>query len=70
MAEKYLVAKARNLTTGQTVKNQDLTGARYRLNQRILAQGGADQLAHKMTRRTKDFWEGFVEEYTPSYRRS
>lgn len=70
MIEKYLVAKARNLTTGQTVKNQDLTGERFRLNQRQLAQASADQLAHKMTRRTREDWIGFTEEYTPTYRRS
>lgn len=66
---KYLVSKARNLVTGQSVKNQDLTGARYRLDQRIIAQALADQLAHKMTVRTQEPWEGFVEEYTPTVRK-
>lgn len=70
MVEKYLVAKARNTVTGQTVKNQDLTGGRNRLDQRPQTQELADQLARKMTARTRDRWIGFVEEYSPSYRRS
>jgi len=69
MAERYLLSKARNLVTGQTVKNQDLTGGRCRLNQRQQAQGLANILARKMTARTRQRWEGFVEEYTPTRRR-
>jgi len=69
MAERYLLSKARNLVTGQTVKNQDLTGGRFRLNQHQMAQYSADLLAAKMTRRTRDPWQGFVEEYTPTYRK-
>ena len=66
---KYLLAKARNTVTGQTVKNQDLTGSRFTLQQQNLAQSSADQLAEKMTARTGESWQGFVETYTPSYRR-
>lgn len=66
---QYLLAKARNTVTGQTVKNQDLTGARFTLRQRDLAEDSARQLADKMTARSGDLWEGFVEQYTPSYRR-
>ena len=66
---KYFVAKARNLVTGQTVKNQDLTGARFSLNQQSLAQESADQLADKMSARTKEPWVGFIETYTPTQRR-
>ena len=69
MTQRYLLAKARNLTTGQTVKAQDLTGTRYQLNQRTLAEDMARQLAEKMTQRTRDPWQGFVEEYTPTERR-
>jgi hypothetical protein len=70
MAETtYLLAKARNLTTGQTVKNQDLTGERFSLRQRSLAEDSAEQLAEKMSKRTGDPWVGFVEEYIPSVRR-
>ena len=66
---QYLVTKARNIVTGQTVKNQDLTGARLELRQRVLAEDLADQLAAKMSRSTGDTWQGFVEAYTPSERR-
>ena len=69
MEQKYLVAKARNLITGQSVKNQDLTGARFTLRQQNLAQESADQLADKMSARTGEPWVGFVETYTPTYRR-
>jgi hypothetical protein len=66
---QYLLAKARNTITGQTVKNQDLTGARFTLQQRVLAEASARQLADKMTARTGDLWKGFVEAYTPTERR-
>jgi hypothetical protein len=66
---QYLVTKARNIVTGQTVKNQDLTGARLELRQRVLAEDQADQLAAKMTRSTGETWQGFVEVYSPSVRK-
>jgi hypothetical protein len=65
---QYLLAKARNTVTGQTVKNQDLTGGRFTLLQRVLAEDSARQLAEKMTARTSDTWVGFVESYTPTER--
>ena len=65
---KYLLAKARNTVTGQTVKNQDLSGARYTLAQRTLCQVEADRLAESMTARAGDTWVGFCEEYTPTSR--
>jgi hypothetical protein len=65
---QYLLAKARNTITGQTVKNQDLTGARFTLQQRVLAEDSARQLALKMSARTGDAWLGFVEAYTPTER--
>lgn len=68
MATEYLMVKARNLRTGQTVKNQDLTGTRLELRQRSIAEDHARQLAAKMTERTGDAWTGFVETYTPTYR--
>ena len=68
MAQQYLLVKARNLRTGQTVKNQDLTGARLELRQRAIAEDLARQLAAKMTERTGDAWTGFCETYTPTYR--
>lgn len=66
--EQYLIVKARNTVTGQTVKNQDLTGARFTLKQRVLAEDSARQLALKMSSRTGDAWVGFVESYTPTER--
>ena len=64
MAQQYLVTKARNMITGQTVMDVDLTGARLELRQRVLAEALADQLAAKMTRSTGAVWRGFVEVYT------
>ena len=66
---QYLVTKARNIITGQTVMEQDLTGARFELRQRVLAEDQADQLAAKMTRNTGETWQGFVEVYTPATRK-
>ena len=68
MTQQYLMVKARNLVTGQTVKNQDLTGARLELRQRTIAEDQADQLAVKMSARTGQEWQGFVEVYTPTSR--
>ena len=68
MAAQYLLPKARNVLTGQTIKSQDLTGARFTQAQRALAEDMAQQLAAKMTARTGDTWQGFVETYTPTAR--
>lgn len=67
---QFLLPKARNIVTGQTVKIQDLTGHRYTAGQRPLAEIAADDLARKMTQRTGDTWVGFLETYTPSQRRT
>ncbi len=64
----YLLPMAKNLTTGQTVKSQDLTGARFAPHQRALAQDVADQIAAKLTARTRQPWVGILEEYTPRTR--
>ena len=69
MNEQYLLPMARNSITGQTVKNQDLTGNVFTQKQRVLAEQVADQLAHRMTARTGDAWLGFVRLYTPTERR-
>lgn len=61
---------AKNLITGQTVKTQDLTGARFKLSQRALAQEVSEQVAVKMSATTNEPWVGFVREYTPTQRRS
>jgi hypothetical protein len=68
MSEQYLLPMARNSVTGQTVKNQDLTGARFTQRQRVLAEDIAGQLAARMTDRTGDTWQGFVKLYTPTVR--
>ena len=69
MNEQYLLPMARSTVTGQTVKSQDLTGARFTQKQRVLAEEVADQLAVRMTARTGESWLGFVQLYTPTVRR-
>ena len=59
---------ARNTVTGQTVKNQDLTGHKYTHAQRKICLEVADQLAAKMSARTGDAWVGMVRDYTPTTR--
>jgi hypothetical protein len=61
--ETFLITKARNTVTGQTVKQQLLDGTRFTLAQRRLALDMAQQYALKMTARTGDAWVGFVEEW-------
>ena len=67
---QYLLPMARSTVTGQTVKTQDLTGARFTMGQRVLAEDMAQQLATKMTARTGVQWRGFVQTYTPTVRRT
>ena len=69
MMDKYLLPMARNLVTGQTVKTQDLTGNRFTLDQRTIAEEQAERLARNMENRTRDPWIGFVEAYVPTRRR-
>ncbi len=64
----YLLPMARNVVTGQTVKTQDLTGARLTQNQMMLAEELARNLAEKMSTRTGVPWVGFVKPYIPSVR--
>jgi hypothetical protein len=66
----YLLPKARNTVTGQTIKAQDLTGGRFELRQRALAEDFANQMATKMSDRTGETWEPFLVEYTPTTRTS
>ena len=68
MSEQYLLPMARNMITGQTVKNQDLTGTKFTQKQRVLAEEIAGQLADRMSARTGESWSGFVQLYTPSVR--
>jgi hypothetical protein len=69
MEHKYLLAMARNTVTGQTQKQQDLTGARFTLAQRNMCQELADRLAQDLSARTGDAWQGFCQAYTPTVRR-
>jgi hypothetical protein len=66
---KYLLPMARNTVTHETVKEQDLSGGRFTMAQRSLAENQATLLANKMTARTRETWQGFVTEYTPTQRR-
>ena len=68
MNQTYLLPKALNTATGQTVKTQDLTGARFTTRQRALAQDVADRLAENLSARTRQTWVGFLEEYQPTSR--
>jgi hypothetical protein len=68
MPQTFLLPKARNTSTGQSVKIQDLTGGRYTTSQRSLAEDRARQLAESLTNRTGEGWVGYVEEYVPSKR--
>ena len=61
---KYLLPKASNVRTGQTVRHEDLTGSKIPLHQQKIADLLAKQLADKMSMRTGDQWQGFVTEYT------
>jgi hypothetical protein len=70
MKQKFLLPMARSTVTNETVKEQDLSGGRFTLSQRALAENQARLLAAKMTRRTSDTWLGFVQEYTPTCRKS
>jgi len=70
MKQTYLLPTARNMSTGQRVKTQDLTGARFKHSQRAMAQEIAEQVAYNMSQRTNDPWEPVVIEYTPTVRRA
>lgn len=63
---QYLIPKARNRRTGETVMEQDLAGVRLELRQRALALRQAQALADKMSRKTDDVWYGFVDVYSSS----
>ncbi len=60
---RYLVVKARNTETQQTVKQQDLNGRLLQWHQRREAEEIADILAENLTKRTRQLWVGLVEEY-------
>lgn len=64
----YLLPKAVCSRTGQSVKQQDLTGARFTLAQRSLCMEQAEKLAFQMTAKTREPWTAQVIEYTPTER--
>ena len=59
----YLIPKARNTITGQTIMVKDLAERKYTAGQRKQVQALADLYAAKMSR-TGDAWVGFVDTYT------
>jgi len=68
MSTQYLLCKARDTETGMTLALQDLTGARFKLSQRALAEDKARQWAESLTARTGRVHTPFVEQYTPKPR--
>jgi hypothetical protein len=62
--QQYIMPMARNLRTGETVKSQDLTGARYIPSQRSMCQILAERLADQMTQRGPDTWAAVIKPYT------
>jgi len=70
MATRYLICKCRDVETGASFVQQDLTGTRFTLAQRALAEDKAAQFAETRTRNTGRLHTPFVEEYTPSVRRN
>lgn len=65
---QFLLPMARNTVSGETVKQQDLTGTRFTLRQRAMCQEQADRIARKQSELTNEPWQGFVVQYTPSRR--
>lgn len=60
----YIIPMARNTRTGETVKSQDLSGARFQPHQRREARLLAERLADQMTDRGPDTWTAMVVPYT------
>lgn len=72
MIVEYLCPMARNLRTGQTVKEQNLSGHRYRSQvstERQQADLAAQSLAERMTLRDGDTWQGYTTAYVINTRR-
>jgi hypothetical protein len=62
--QQYIIPMARNLRTGETVKSQDLSGARLIPSQRRECQMLAERLADQMTQRGQDTWSAVVHPYS------
>lgn len=67
--QHYILPMARNSRTGQTVKYQDLSGARFGSHQRQECRLMAERLAQQMTERSGDEWTPIIQPYTPSQRK-
>ena len=61
---QYIIPMARNTVTGQTVKQQDLSGSRFQPHQRPVCQQVADILAANMSKRTGQLWAGYCQQYS------
>ena len=62
--QQYIIPMARNTRTGQTVKSQDLSGARFIPSQRRDCRLLAERLADQMTQRGPDTWTAVVRPYS------
>ena len=62
--QQYIIPMARNLRTGQTVKSQDLSGARFIPSQRRECRLLAERLADQMTQRGPDTWQPVIQPYS------
>jgi hypothetical protein len=60
----YIIPMARNTRTGETVKLQDLSGARLQPHQRREARLLAERLADQMTERGGDQWTAVITAYS------
>ena len=63
MKQTYILPKARNVRTGQTVKSHDLTGRRYQPHERLECRLLADRLAAQMTEVSGEAWAAVIETY-------
>ena len=61
---QYIIPKARDLTTGQTVVEHDLAGIRFQPHQQQECQRLADRLAEKLELKTGRSWRGYCESYS------
>jgi len=68
MKTVYLIPKARNTVTKESVAHMELSGLRFSQHERALAQQLADRLAARLTARTTDLWTGYVDRVNESNR--
>lgn len=61
MKTVYLIPKARNNITKETVAHMELSGRRFALHERALVQQLADRLADNLAAKTRDPWTGYVD---------